>query len=490
MGNGIENTLYYGDNLQILREHIADSSIDLIYLDPPFQSGRNYNVLFEEKNGTSSRSQIKAFKDTWHWDMSAEETYREIMESKISPAKLIELIQGLKQFLSNNDMMAYLVMMAIRLVELHRVLKDTGSIYLHCDPTASHYLKLVIDAIFGGDNFQNEIVWCYRGGGVPRMAFARKHDILLFYSKTNTGSRVFNTQYVPYSEASQKLVKSRGGTSIDGKIRNLERGAHMPDWWFDINSLQTWSPERLPYETQKPEAILERIITASSNEGDIVLDPFCGCGTTVNVAERLKRKWIGIDITHLAIGLIKHRLLDTFGDKVKYKVKGEPEDYASAKALAEHDKFQFECWASGKVGARKEKQMGADRGIDGIIFFYDEGRTDEKIKKIIVQVKGGHIGVSQIRDLKGTVEREKAQIGAFITLEEPTQPMKTEAASAGFYECPFNKSKYPKLQILTIKELFEGKKLDYPPWREDATLKKAQKYTEIPKHTQQKLIED
>lgn len=491
MGKEIDNTLYYGDNLQVLREHIADNSIDLIYLDPPFQSGKDYNVLFEEKNGTKSSAQIKAFEDTWHWSPEAERTYQEIIECKRCPSNLIELINGLRRFLGNNDMMAYLVMMAIRLVELHRVLKDTGSIYLHCDTTASHYLKLILDAIFGGRNFQNEIIWYYRRWTNVSTRFQRMHDTILFYTKKKDNYK-FNLLYQPFSNKTiHRDISVDGITNLKAK-RDIEKGIAMHDVW-DMPYIHSQSKERLGYPTQKPEILLERIINASSDKDDIVLDPFCGCGTTTAVAQRLKRKWIGIDITSLATSLIKWRLHHMYGNSVKYKVIGEPVDYSGAKALAADDKYQFQWWALGLIGARPsgdEKQKGTDRGIDGYIYFYDDIRPDRQLRKIIIQVKGGHVTSSQIRDLKGVLDREKAEIGVFITLEKSTREMTKEAASTGFYASPWENKKYPKLQILTIEELLGGKKIDYPPLREDVTLKKAQKYTEIPEHTQQKLIED
>lgn len=496
MGKELENTLYYGDNLRVLREHIADNSIDLIYLDPPFQSGRNYNVLFEEKNGTKSSAQINAFEDTWHWNEEAEKTYQEIIESKRCPAKLIELVEGFRKFLGNNDMMAYLVMMAIRLVELHRVLKDTGSIYLHCDTTASHYLKLIMDSIFGINNFQNEIIWYYRGGGVSKKRLGKRHDTIFFYTKGDKW--MFNPDEIrtPYSEESLERLKYKARAFRGDKVYDTyeanPKGKYPDDVW-EMQPIMPSAKERLGYPTQKPEALLERIIKASSKEKDIVLDPFCGCGTTVAVAQRLKRRWLGIDITHLSTGLIKRRLSDTYGATVKYKEIGFPEDYSGAKELAEQDKYQFQWWVLfGLICGRaagEEKQKGADRGIDGYIYFYDNIRADRQLRKIIIQIKGGHIGPSQIRDLKGVLDREKAQIGAFITLEKPTREMIREAASSGFYKDPMGK-KYPRLQILTIEDLLKGEKIEYPSIREDVTLKKAQRYVEGQKITQHKLIED
>ncbi|RKX43033.1 MAG: site-specific DNA-methyltransferase, partial [Thermotogae bacterium] len=471
MVNGWKNKLFFGDNLDILREYIPDESVDLIYLDPPFNSKATYNVLFKEKNGSKSAAQIKAFDDTWHWGLESERAYHEVVTE--GPKKLADLLQALRQFLGTNDMMAYLTMMAIRLVELHRVLKSTGTIYLHCDPTASHYLKLVMDAIFGPYNFRNEIIWGYSGGGIGTKDFPRKHDVILRYSKGE--QRTYHPIYKPYTSG----TRQRGRTRVKGPYAKLRpEGTPIPDWWFsnlecdkcghklagNIKRLASpTDPEKLGYPTQKPEDLLERIIKASSNEGDLVLDPFCGCGTTIVVAERLHRRWIGIDITHIAITLMRHRLHSTFGEELSpYEVIGDPKDPASARALAQEDRYQFQLWSLGLVEARpSQEKRGADTGIDGYIYFFDD--PSGKPKKIVVQVKSGHVGVSQIRDLKGVMERENAVIGVFITLEEPTRPMRIEAVAAGFYEPEYwPGEKYPHLQILTIEELLNGKTVQYP----------------------------
>lgn len=470
-----KNKLYYGDNLDVLRKHIPDEYVDLVYIDPPFNSKATYNVLFQEKNGAAPAAQVKAFEDTWHWDIKAEEIYSELVTT--GPKKLADLIMALRTFLGTNDMMAYLTMMAVRLVEMHRVLKPTGSIYLHCDPTASHYLKLVMDAIFNFRNFRNEIIWCYKLGGRPQKGWPKKHDIILFYTKLHDDSFKFNSDAVRVPYESTGGYISSGRKIVGDKIYEVNPLGKVPeDWWF-ISVLNRQSKERLGYPTQKPEALLERIIEASSNEGDLVLDAFCGCGTTIAVAERLHRKWIGIDITHLAIALMKYRLENTFGKELSpYEIIGIPKDQESAKALADQDKYQFEWWALSLVEARPagEQKKGADKGIDGYIYFFDD--NSGQTKKVIIQVKGGHITVSQIRDLKGVLEREKAQIGAFITLHEPTRPMREEAASAGFYEPEIymGKKKYPRLQILTINELLDGKQLDFPRLQLD-TFKKAER---------------
>lgn len=507
-----QNKLYFGDNLDILRKHIADESIDLIYLDPPFNSNATYNVLFEEKSGEKSAAQIIAFDDTWHWGLESEKAFREVITR--GPDKLAALIDALRSCLGPNDMMAYITMMAVRLIELRRVLKSSGSIYLHCDPTASHYLKTLMDATFGAKNFLNEIIWCYKERERILPQWNKKHDIILFYCKDVSSPRVFNWQVVmeQYSKVTLSKFKyqdEKGHFQIRGRnikgspIRAAdglrleheelypgltyrdylgERTGVAPRDWWEINIINKASKERLGYPTQKPEALLERIIKASSNEGDVVLDPFCGCGTAIAVAERLHRHWIGIDITHLAITLIKNRLKTAFESELSdYAVIGDPKDLAGARALARQNRYQFEWWALGLVNARpaQEKKKGADTGIDGIINFIDD--PGGKVKKLIVQVKSGKVTVSQIRDLKGVMEREKAAIGAFITLLEPTEPMEKEAATAGFYQ-PENWPglQCPRLQIITIAELLAGNKLDYPRLAPDATFKRAPRQRKTP----------
>jgi len=463
------NVLYFGDNLEILRNHeyFPDECVDLIYLDPPFNSKKDYNILFKESD-LWSEAQIKAFTDTWHWTQTAEDTYHEVVTK--GPLKVAQLIGALHDAIGGNDVMAYLVMMTARLIELHRVLKPTGSLYLHCDPTASHYLKLVLDQIFGGKNFRNEIVWCYTGPRKTPKKFSRKHDVILFYTKTD--DYIFNQQTIPHKsglhdtgqvETFGRLRKDKISQEQIEEIRKLEeRGKILEDWWIDIYPIDRVRKEMLGYETQKPLELLERIIKASSNEGDIVLDPFCGCGTAVVAAQKINRRWIGIDITHLAINLMRNRLMDSFG--IKAEVIGEPVDLAGAKALA-HQKpdgrYQFQWWALGLIKARPlgEKKKGADKGIDGVIHFIDDASGG--VKRVVVQVKSGHVGVNAVRELKAVAANEA--IGVLITLELPTGPMKVEAVDAGYYHSPIYDRDYPKIQILTIEELLHGKMVDMPP---------------------------
>ena len=475
------NQLYYGDNLEVLRDYIKDESVDLIYLDPPFNSRADYNVLFAEKDGTRSSSQITAFEDTWEWNVDAQRAYESVVEGG---GRVAEAMRAFRTFLGNSDMMAYLAMMAPRLIEMKRVLKPTGSIYLHCDPTASHYLKMLMDGIFGPQFFRNEIIWkrtsSHNDASQGLTRFGKSHDSVLFYS--NSAKPKWNLQFRAYDESYLKqhysnvetdsgrrfktsdltAAKPGGDTSYEWKgVRppsgrywaysrtNMDQfdaegrlvyaaksgmprlkhyldempGVSLSDFWDDIPPINSQAQERLGYPTQKPEALLERIIKASSNEGDVVLDPFCGCGTAVAAAQTLKRRWIGIDITHLAIGLIKQRLHDKFGDAIKgaYEIHGEPTDLAGARKLAEDDKFQFEAWALSLVGARPAGQVhrGADKGIDGRLYFHDDASGNSR--QIILSVKGGHVEHSHIRDLRGVLDREQAEIGVLITLE-PSNP--------------------------------------------------------------------
>ena len=493
----MENTLYYGDNLDVLRLHVADESVDLIYLDPPFKSDQNYNVLFQEQDGSRSASQIHAFEDTWQWDQSAAAAFEEVVEGggQVSLA-----MQAFRTVLGESDMLAYLSMMAPRLMKLHRVLKPTGSIYLHCDCTASHYLKMLMDSVFGFGNFRNEVLWYYynKMHDSRKKLFARANDILLFYVKDMHRDFTFHQ----LKEKREKPIKQLRRKKLKGRMVNVKDDsghcvyAVKEDRTIDnvwrLPCLQPAASERLGYQTQKPEALLERIILASSNEGDTVLDPFCGCGTTLAVAQRLNRQWIGIDITQAGIVVIKQRLRDTFADGLTYQVIGEPTSLPDAAALAAADPYQFQWWALGLVGARRaDGKKGADQGIDGRLYFHDEPEGG-KTKQIIFSVKAGKVQASHTRDLRGVIDREKAVIGVLITMEKSTKPMRTEAASAGFYKSEFH-SGYPtqhaKIQIVTVEELLEGKTLDLPQSRDLRTFKKAVRMKPKKTHRQTELLD-
>lgn len=524
------NRLYYGDNLDVLRRHIADESVDLIYLDPPFNSNASYNVLFAEHDGTRAASQIKAFEDTWVWDESAARAYEEIVEAG---GRVAEAMRAFRTFLGQSNMMAYLAMMAPRLVELRRVLKSTGSIYLHCDPTASHYLKMLMDAVFGPEHFLNEVIWKRTSAHSSARRYGPVHDVLLFYGNGPEtvwigGHQSYGDDYIqkrfrkgerPWKDADLTGAGIRHGET--GKVwRGLDvtakgrhwgyppaeldrldasgyiywpekpggwprlkkyladaKGVPLQDVWTDVFPLNSQAQERLGYPTQKPEALLARVIAASSEEAAVVLDPFCGCGTTIAAAQKLGRRWVGIDITHLAIGLIRHRLRDTHGREIEgtYEVVGEPVSLPDAETLAANDPYQFQWWALGLVGARPvEQRKGGDKGIDGRIYFHDEaGGTT---KQVILSVKAGHVTPGHLRDLRGVLDREKAQIGVLLCLDEPTKGLRKEAAAAEFYHSPGWNTKHPRLQILTVAELLEGGRIDMPPLHQaSVTFKKAPK---------------
>ena len=534
------NKLLFGDNLKWLSNEkiFPDASVDLVYLDPPFNSDADYNVLFREDSGEASQAQFHAFTDSWNW-ADAAKTYAEFRDT-CNNNTAVEMIEALHSFLKNSPMMAYLAMMAPRLVELHRILKPTGSLYLHCDPTASHFLKMVLDGIFGSKHFINEIIWKRTSAHNDPDRCGKIHDVLLFYGRGE--KHTWNVVYTPYTQdyidqefrpdENGRLVKYenltapshgsnsgrdnwRGTTPPPSRMwsKNLEKreelfaagliktrpdgspimrglktyledlpGVPLQSIWTDIPRIGNTSKERLGYDTQKPQALLERIISSSTNPGGLVLDPFCGCGTTIHAAQKLKRQWIGIDVTYIAINLIKNRLKDAFGDSVQFEENGQPTDFESAKALAElpgDGKFQFQQWALSLIEARPLKAgtgKGADRGVDGILRFneYEKLNAGSKpaknrepiSRKILVQVKGGHVERGDIAKLLGDVNNQRFAAGVFITLEKPTRPMREEAADAGRYTANlFDEEKsYPKIQILTIEGLMnKTERLDAQP---------------------------
>jgi len=515
------NTLYFGDNLQVLRDHFPSESVDLVYRDPPFNSARNYNMVFSGAAGEDDTAQIQAFADTWSFEGAAEAFY----EITATPAPVGKLLEGLRQAFGDTSLLGYLSVMALRLRELHRGLKPTGSLYLHCDPTASHYLKMVLDCIFGGENLRNEVTWKRtHAHGDSRRRFAWISDTILFYAASK--ATPFSTVYLPYSQEyidkyyrhrdangrRYQLVSlrspnprpnlvydykgykpHRNGWAVsrekmaeldaqgrlyfppnpDGAIRELYFLDEMPgvvagDIWTDIDPISAHAAERLGYPTQKPLALLERIILASSNPGDLILDPFCGCGTAVAAAQKLGRQWCGIDITTLAVSLIKKRLLEHFPEAFPspddIPVKGFPVDVAGARALAESDRHAFEHWSLTLLGAAPAvaKKKGADHGIDGEFAWRDAA---DQQQRGLVSVKSGHVNVTHIRDLRGTMEREGAAMGLLVTLAEPTGPMRTEVAGAGRYQVEGLEKSFPRLQIVTVAELLAGHEPDLPRWR-------------------------
>jgi Adenine specific DNA methylase Mod len=522
------NALYYGDNLGILRDFIPDESVDLVYLDPPFNSNRNFNVIFKDSSGKQSDASILAFEDTWHWGPDASAKYDYLTNSARHqgrvPESVSQVIAALRTGIKGSDMLAYLVEMTVRLVELRRVLKRTGSLYLHCDPTASHYLKVILDAIFGPENFRSDITWKRTNVHSDSKDWSAVADTLLYYVKDANSDFCWNPirvahgdEYVAskyrYVDADGRRYRLDNMTSpnprrnmmyewkghaspamgwryeratmerldAEGRIwypdskakrpqlrRYLDEmsGTLLTNVWTDIDPINSQAKERLGYPTQKPVALLERILQASSNPGDIVLDPFCGCGTALVAAQKLipSRKWIGIDITYLAIAVMKARLHDMFG--IEAHIVGAPTEVAGAKLLAEQGlegRYQFEHWALTLVDAHPagggEKKKGADSGIDGKITFTGVGG---QLQTVIVSVKSGGVNRGMVSDLAGVVAREGAAMGLFVTLEEPSGPMKADAALAGEFFSELSNRSYPKIQIMTIRELLDGRKPQIP----------------------------
>jgi site-specific DNA-methyltransferase (adenine-specific) len=563
------NRLLFGDNLQWLRDPklFPDASVDLVYLDPPFNSNADYNVLFREASGEASQAQFHAFTDTWNW-ADAAQTYAEFVDTCPNTA-VVEMVEALHGFLKNSPMMAYLAMMAPRLVELHRVLKPTGSLYLHCDPTASHYLRMILDGIFGAENFRNEIIWKRTTAhSDSKTKFSHVTDTIFFYHRSKESK--WNPLYKPHNESylqshyrhkdesgriyrldniirsqsmgvrpnltyefngftppfgwrmvreklealnqQKRIYWSKTGTPYLVRYLDEQAGEILDNLWDDIPPVNSQAQERLGYPTQKPQELLERIIEASSNKGDIVLDPFCGCGTTIHAAQKLGRQWVGIDVTYLAINLIKRRLKDAFKGEVAFEEKGQPTDFGGAKQLFKNNPWQFQQWALSLIDARPRTEgdgKGADRGVDGMLYFYDfidsRSRREEALtsksnkslvtstptkakeeavrQKILVQIKGGGVQRNDVSTLLGDVNNQKFAAGILITLEKPTKPMREEAADAGRYESKlWHKNDYPKIQILTIEGLLDGsERVDSPP--QENPFAKAGRETIAGKHT-------
>lgn len=475
-------TLYYGDNLEILRNKIPDESVDLCYIDPPFNSKRNYSQIYNNIGG-EDKAQAQAFVDTWKWDDRAIDGFIEITTNQNGrfTRQAIELIKGLELVLGDrSDLLAYLVHITLRTTEIFRVLKPTGSFYLHCDPTASHYLKLVLDAVFvsQGGTYLNELIWCYDTGGRSKSGFPKKHDVIFRYGKSRKTHFFYKNVALPrdFSTMHETVQIDENGRKYQRNIKfgkeyryYLDIGVLPNDWWTDIQALNPASKERMGYPTQKPEALLERIIQASSNPGDVVLDAYCGCGTTVAVADRLNRQWIGIDITYHSISLILKRLAGPTGDELPKDlfVDGIPRDMASARALANRQddrvRKEFEKWAvltyTNNRAAINEKK-GADKGIDGIVYF---ASAPGKTERMVIQVKSGGANRGTIATLKGDMQREKAELATLITMDEPTRPMIEEAKNAGQYEHVLMGRKYDRIRIVTVAEMIEqGARLDLP----------------------------
>jgi len=477
------NSLYFGDNLGILRA-FPEKVVDLIYLDPPFNSKREYNVIFKEAHGGESHAELTAFEDFWTWNDQVREDYDYLTDTATNAggvsSNVSKLIAGICSGVGRNDITAYLVEMTIRLIEIHRILKTTGSMYLHCGPAVSHYVKVMCDQIFEPGNFRREISW--RSGWVSGFKTAvnnwvRNHDVILYYVKDANSKFTFNKE-LAYKE--HPTGYSRRGSDPDA----ASRGYAIEDVWgaprgdFDREEKEIWSPwiksfstEKSPYQTQKPLALLRRIIKVSSNPDDIVLDPFCGCGTTIVAAAELERNWIGIDITHLAIAEMKHRLEDLL-EITEVPTIGVPVDLEGARQLALEDqpdgRYQFQWWVDSLLGAipmAGTKKKGADKGVDGVIHFIDytsETMDATEQRSVVISVKSGKVGAKDVRDLAGTLSRDpSAAIGVLVSLDKISKPMKDEAGDAGYYKSPMW-GRIPKIQIITIEELLKGKRPRLP----------------------------
>lgn len=507
------NKLFYGDNLDVLRNKVHDETVDLCYIDPPFNSKRNYFQIYNNIGNDGDKAQAQAFMDTWEWGEEAIEglayiaDIKHLNSGKFTP-QTVALIEGLEKVLGHGGLLAYLVHMTLRIVEIHRVLKPTGSFYLHCDPTASHYLKLVCDGVFcskgQGGEFLNEIIWCYSIGGKSKTQFGRKHDVILFYAKSSK-EHIFNKDgaSIPrklnthmkvgidengreFQEKTDRKSKKVYRYYLDeGKIAedywlDIEKTLVADDFWSDVETLNREAAERLGYPTQKPEALLERIIQASTNKDDVVLDAYCGCGTTVAVAQRLKRRWIGIDITYQSISLILKRLKDKYEGKEWQTIEagllldGVPRDKASAVALANRSddktRKEFEKWAVLTYSdnqARINDKKGADGGVDGIGYFLlDRVNGKDVHGKIVYQVKSGGANSGTIDSLRGVMAKTEATFGVLLTMDKPTKPMVATALAAGKFKHPLLTQEMDCIQIATVDDILAGKTIQLPMGRD------------------------
>ena len=472
-----KNKLYYGDCLKVI-DDMELCSVDLIYLDPPFNSNRAYNTIYKDSTGRPLPSQINAFCDMWELTPEREELLRNIhilAKNRGVDSKTIEFWKHWMNALryTNSKLLAYLLYMMERLLVMKGLLKPTGSIYLHCDPTASHYIKVLMDSIFGHQNFRNEIVWCYSNSGRSKKKFTSKHDIILLYAKSE---KYYWDYTIPISQKylnSHYRQKDENGNRcrirIDGGKKRIYypvKGMTCNDWWADIPSLNSVAKERLGYPTQKPIALLKRIIEASCPEDGIILDPFCGCGTTICAAHELNRRWLGIDIAYHAIRrVVQNRLQDRYKliEGQNYEIDGIPNTLEGARDIWKRDKYQFQRWVIEYIDGFVTNKSTGDGGVDGRLFFSNPNEKD--LQTMILEVKGGqHINISVVRNLRGAMEREKLPMAGLIVLEDlpdrKKQNFLTEMASAGTLE--IHGKHYPRMQLLTTKEILEGKKFDTP----------------------------
>jgi len=511
------NKLYFGDNLDILKRLNRENPkgfIDLIYIDPPFNSKRNYNVLFEAVELSDTKAQKEAFADTWS-NVSYMDTLNEILELN---KNIYDFLKALDKISSSKASVSYLTIMTIRIIYMHKLLKDTGSFYLHCDPTMSHYLKMVCDFVFGGGNFRNEIIWKRTNSkGLAFTRLAQNHDSILNYSKSD--KMTFNHQYLPHDEKYlsdfYKYIEPDTGRKYQladltnpnkdrpnlayeflgikrvwrwtkdrmqeafengiviqpkpGAVPRLKRyldeqeGTPIDDCWMDIANVQS-SKEKLGYPTQKPEALLERIIKVSTNENDVVADFFCGCGTTLMAAQRLKRNWIGVDISHLAVKLMANRLVNAFGKEIQgtFEITGFPKDIDSAKELAENThggRLKFEEWIVEVMLHGVLNENRTQMGYDGYFTFDVQG--DKQIG--MIEVKSGSATPNQLNHFIKTVEARNGHIGVFVCFEQQIKnSMRKIAKDEGFYNEELFGHYYPKIQIISVEQLLNGEMINIP----------------------------
>ena len=455
------NRLYYGDNLTIMAEW-PSHMVDLIYLDPPFNSNRQYNAIYKDETGRPLPDQIEAFCDMWELDDERERAIRTMpvlmRENGIDDAT-VEFWKLWMRALRDTQprLLAYLSYMAQRLLVMHRILKPTGSLYLHCDPTASHYIKALLDAIFGHGQFQNEFIWYYGGGGASKRRWGRKHDTLLFYTRGKTWTFNADAVRTPHKWTDGQL-------RADGSERS-ESGKLADDVWTH-HSIMPWAKERMGYATQKPLALLERIIAASSNPGDVVLDPFCGCATTMEAAHKLGREWIGIDIAiHAVKRVARVRLTERLGlrEGEDFTVEGVPRTVEGARDLWQRDKYHFQKWAVEQVEGFVTTKRSADGGVDGRVYYAVPHAQD--LQSMVIEVKGGaNVGIGVLRELKGVLDYDTALMAGLIVMDAPGTVKARNFAKfmgeAGTLE--ILGIEYPRMQLLTVSEILDGKRFATP----------------------------
>ncbi len=513
------NKLYFGDNLAVLREHVATESVDLVYLDPPPASNTSPSDFPGKKGGVTAASRgtsVQAFDAPWSWGYDAEACYREVLHGVASPP-VVSSLQAMRQLMGESGVLAYITMMTPRLIECHRILKESGSLFFHCDPAVSHYLRIILDSIFGPKNFRNEIVWqktLTKSPATHRLPFS--HDVILAYGKTDAARWNQESLFQPYGtddlkryphrdpdgrryqfasltsptpdrpnltyeflgvtrvwrwtkermeEAQRAGLVIQPGPGREPRLKRYldeQRGNPLGDVWTDIPPLNARAPERVGYPTQKPLALIARIIEATTRPGDLVLDPFAGSGTTIDAAQSLDRNWIGIDITTVAIDLIDARLRDRYSESVRgtYEILGTPKTLDDAQALLSRSPLEFERWCVMLVDGQPEEGRSEDKAIDGVIRI----PIDEKdgSHRVLVSVKSGRPNSRHLQDLINSVDTQQAAMGLLVLMSDPARGMMDAAQRAGAYRYPLNGQEYPRIQLITVEKLIRGERPNLP----------------------------